>query len=1113
MRITLFFLLCLTFAASLFSQTPQMYLTRGHADDISAIALSRDGRLMASGGEDNKVFIWDVASGRMQIEIDRHQDELTALIFSSDGKLLLSSGDDNKSFIWNAKNGDLVKELSLSKSQLCASEAAEGKYLLTAGMDGTLHIWDAKNFDVVKALEIAPLTSVLNLFVPKTGKIAYTFEVQSFPGKSQSQMYVSKWNLGSLTRESRKEWPHKDYPEGVNDDGSLFLLHVGGNDPLEMYSTTDFSLKETISKENWPVFTEKYLEGDLVLGEIKSAYDRNLKDRVGEFNFRTNQLTSVYEELGTEVDDPYISPRKDLLVFLDERFKDDRLTIVSRQAKIALQTTLNLSALASNVWTHPGKPWISCHTRSAGFTILDLAQGEQIRLEAEMQKFAQEAWFSPDGQKMLVNVYRKGIQCIDLGTMQVLYSIAGDLSFPSVAFNPNGKTFSLTDEKRQKNLTVIYDLETGAEKMRVPELKPGASFPLFTDSLHLVVQNDEELGVFDIETQKYTPKTSPDAKGIENAGVGSAKLPQDMYRISFNQVRNELILGNRRTMLILDPQTFQVKKKYTWPGGLADLIYSFSPSPDGNYVAGGTNRGEIILWDLNAGNFKTIAKAHTVEISGPIRWMHDSRYLLSYARDGGIKFWDPKTGAFVGNYVNTDDEEFLIYTSDNYYFSTKGALPFIGFKLKNKIYPYEQFDLKFNRPDQVLKKFAYASKLKEKILLLAYQKRLKRLGFSEEQLASDFHVPETEVLARETLPVLTAEGKVKFKISALDSKFPLYSLHLMVNEVPVLGKLGEKVKVAPGTALEREFELNLSPGRNQITVSVKNDQGTESTREGFMVYCTKEFPKPNLLVLAIGVSEFKESQRNLTYAAKDARDFVARMKLAKNYGEIKSWEIFNADATRQKVESMKAELEKSSENDLVIIYLSSHGLLDEQLDYFLAMNPTQFEHPAEGGLPYSSLENLLDGIPARNRLILIDACHSGEVDKDEPVTWKENSNDGLLATARSGPAAPSPKAGLNNSFEYMKALFAEVSSDLGATVISAAGGYEFAFESKDWNNGVFTYSLLDGLKSNHADQNHDKMVTISELRNFVVARVFALTKGAQMPTVRKANPVIDFRVD
>ena len=69
---SLLFLLSVTFS---FAQTPEMYLTRGHADDIEAIALSHDGRLMASGGEDNKVFIWDVASGRMLIEFDLHTEE------------------------------------------------------------------------------------------------------------------------------------------------------------------------------------------------------------------------------------------------------------------------------------------------------------------------------------------------------------------------------------------------------------------------------------------------------------------------------------------------------------------------------------------------------------------------------------------------------------------------------------------------------------------------------------------------------------------------------------------------------------------------------------------------------------------------------------------------------------------------------------------------------------------------------------------------------------------------------------------------------------------------------------------------------------------------------
>jgi uncharacterized caspase-like protein len=94
----------------------------------------------------------------------------------------------------------------------------------------------------------------------------------------------------------------------------------------------------------------------------------------------------------------------------------------------------------------------------------------------------------------------------------------------------------------------------------------------------------------------------------------------------------------------------------------------------------------------------------------------------------------------------------------------------------------------------------------------------------------------------------------------------------------------------------------------------------------------------------------------------------------------------------------------------------------------------------------------------------------------------------------------------------MQELFANLSRGSGAVVISAAAGVGYALESPEWNNGVFTYAILSGLKEQTADINHDGSVTVNELKNYVSDQVEQLTKGAQRPTSRRENTGLDFRV-
>ena len=158
-------------------------------------------------------------------------------------------------------------------------------------------------------------------------------------------------------------------------------------------------------------------------------------------------------------------------------------------------------------------------------------------------------------------------------------------------------------------------------------------------------------------------------------------------------------------------------------------------------------------------------------------------------------------------------------------------------------------------------------------------------------------------------------------------------------------------------------------------------------------------------------------------------------------------------------------------------------------------------------MAYDELENLLDSIPARKKLLLIDACHSGEVDKEEGIAMQRMA-DSLGLTKAKGiifddSTTQTQHLGLKNSFELMQSLFVNVGKSTGATIISAAAGNQFALERGDLKNGVFTYSLLEAMDKN-------KTIKISELKKIVGERVEQLTNGMQKPTSRNETITVDW---
>ena len=63
-----------------------------------------------------------------------------------------------------------------------------------------------------------------------------------------------------------------------------------------------------------------------------------------------------------------------------------------------------------------------------------------------------------------------------------------------------------------------------------------------------------------------------------------------------------------------------------------------------------------------------------------------------------------------------------------------------------------------------------------------------------------------------------------------------------------------------------------------------------------------------------------------------------------------------------------------------------------------------------------------------------------------------------------------------------------------------------------WNNGLFTYCLINGLKNLKADTNHDNKITLSELQKYVSEEVNRLSEGKQTPTFRVENTVLDYEL-
>lgn len=588
--------------------------------------------------------------------------------------------------------------------------------------------------------------------------------------------------------------------------------------------------------------------------------------------------------------------------------------------------------------------------------------------------------------------------------------------------------------------------------------------------------------------------------------VAAFELPAAARCLAFSPVNDSLLFGDAGgTIAMLDYKSKQVKKIARGNGPLL-----FSPDGRSAYFQDSTHT--LLRYDLDSLHTETMFRGHSDSITDA-GISPDQQHVITTSLDGSVKIWENKTGKEIATVFAMNSNDFIITTPDYYYYATRNAKQEIGFTFGIRFYPFEQYDLQYNRPDIVMERLNCASPEMIRALHLAYRKRLQKSGFSEEMFSNDFHLPELVVNNADGIPLTTQKTVLPLSFVASDSKYTLDRINIWINDVALYGSNGLSLRDKNLSRYAGAVEIALSQGVNRIRLSCMNAKGVESLKETVEIFCdAPDSRKPDLYVIAIGASEYADAEWNLNYAAKDAQDVISLFESRKNdYGNISTTLLVNRDVTPAGIRKLRQTLTNTKVNDQVLVFYAGHGLLDENLDYYLATYQTDFSQPSSGGLSYDELNALLDSIPAREKILLIDACHSGEVDKEETVIAEASpSKEVVFRGARPRGFQSNTSISYNNSFELMKELFSDLRKGTGAMVISSAGGGEFAYEGAQWKNGVFTWSLREGLSTGKADKNRDDVITVSELQQFILDHVVQLTGGKQRPTMRQENIENDF---
>lgn len=490
-------------------------------------------------------------------------------------------------------------------------------------------------------------------------------------------------------------------------------------------------------------------------------------------------------------------------------------------------------------------------------------------------------------------------------------------------------------------------------------------------------------------------------------------------------------------------------------------------------------------------------QGHVVSVH---RWKERDQIVNVYS-EGILEVWNAASGENLYSLIPVGRKGIVAITDSGYFAASGRVSSGLSFVDQGEVIGLDQMDVLFNRPDLIMERGGAERDL-VKAYSLAYHKRLAHLGLSDRSVDRDIPRPECSLINSDQVRGVVQSATMCLKVEMRGNGAPLKDWNVFVNDVPLFGSNGRALPEGGPDQWIDSVKVTLSEGRNKIEVTSRNNEGVSSLSRPIHVrYDAAERSTGEVIFLGIALDHHQFPGHDLHYAVKDIRDLATALAL--RFGDTLAVDtLFDGRVTLENVRALKRRLLMTSVNDKVIVAYSGHGLLSKEFDYYLAAFGVDFSDPAVGGLPYEELEALLDSIPARRKLLLIDACNSGEVDREEVLASETSLPDGT----RGQPLELSytPVLGLKGSFELMQELFANVNRGTGATVISASGGTQYAYEGQGGTNGVFTSSILELL-------GREGHVTVSELKEYVGRRVMELTNGNQRPTSR--NETLEFDWD
>jgi WD40 repeat protein len=133
---------------------PALAAILGATSGGSSLAISPDGKLIATGNSDGTTTLWHADSGKLEMTLEGHTGPVTSVAFSSDGAQLATASLDKSVRLWDVATGESRADFQGAEGVIAVAFTRDGDTFITRSSNGNVYFLSAEDGHLLRVLKI-----------------------------------------------------------------------------------------------------------------------------------------------------------------------------------------------------------------------------------------------------------------------------------------------------------------------------------------------------------------------------------------------------------------------------------------------------------------------------------------------------------------------------------------------------------------------------------------------------------------------------------------------------------------------------------------------------------------------------------------------------------------------------------------------------------------------------------------------------------------------------------------------------------------------------------------------------------------------------------------------